>query len=155
MLLLGTKYDETAGPSTTVDCLWCGKQATTATARERSEWLMLAHLVPIFRMRTVFVRCDTCAKDMIAKCSMDEIARGNPMTLREFLVKRVSFVGKVCIVLGLLFCWAPFVGLILNVIGFLNRNAYGAVLKAMSYTGLILSLLSTALGIVGAVLSKH
>jgi hypothetical protein len=151
--LLGTKA-EVSGSDVTIDCLWCGRQGTNAQSHERTEWLTLFHFLPLFSFHTVFVRCDSCRKDMVAKCSLAELAQGNPLTLKHLLVKRVSFVGKVCIVLGLLLCWAPMVGLIPAIIGFVYGRRHEGWMKKMSLLGLILSLLSTLFGLAGLFFSK-
>ncbi len=139
--LLGTIAKEVPGPELTVDCLWCGQQ-TIAHSRKRTEWLMLFHILPLFPFRTVFVQCDSCHKDMIAKCSLEELAHSNPLTLKYLLAKRVSFVGKVCIALGLLFCWTPFCGLIPAIIGFVYGRKYGGKMKRIALAGLILNIFS-------------
>jgi hypothetical protein len=146
--LLGTKANEALGPDVTIDCFWCGRQGTNAHSRERTEWLTLFHLLPLFPFHTVFVRCDSCQQDMIAKCSLAELAQSNPLTLKKLLVKRVSFVGKVCIVLGLLLCWAPLVGLIPAIIGFIYGRQYGGWMKKWGRWGLILNLLSPLIAFV-------
>ncbi|MGA9777893.1 MAG: hypothetical protein WBS33_06440 [Verrucomicrobiia bacterium] len=115
---------------------------------------MLFHVLPLFPFRTVFVQCDFCHKDMAAKCSLEQLAQSNPMTLKQLLVKRVSFVGRVCIILGALLCWAPLVGLIPATVGFFYRRQYGNPLKKLSIVGLVLSSLSTLLGIAGLIVSK-
>jgi hypothetical protein len=91
---------------------------------------------------------------MIANCSFAEIARSNPTATSLRLVKNVSFVGKVCILLGALLCWAPMIGLIPAGIGFLYRKQYGRWMKALSWFALILSLLSTLFGLAALVISK-
>src|SRR6267142_6755606 len=123
-ILLGTKSKEVPGSDLTIDCLWCGKSGTNAHSRKRTEWLTLFHFLPLFPFHTVFVRCNSCQKDMVAKCSLEELTQSNPLTLRHLLFKRVSFVGKTCIVLGVLLCWAPLVGLIPATIGFCYRRNY-------------------------------
>jgi hypothetical protein len=139
--LLGTIAKEVPGSDLTVDCLWCGQQ-TNAHSRKRTEWLMLFHILPLFPFRTVFVQCDSCHKDMVAKCSLEELAESNPLILKHLLVKRVSFVGKACIVLGFLFCWTPLCGLIPAIIGYHYGKKYGGRMKRIAFWGLILNLLS-------------
>jgi len=146
--LLGTKANEVSGPDVAIDCLWCGKQGTNGHSRKRTEWLTLFHLLPLFPFHTVFVRCDFCQKDMLAKCSLEELAQSNPLALKNLLVKRVSFVGKVCIVLGLLLCWAPLVGLIPAIIGYIYGRKYGGGMKKWGRWGLILNLLSPLIALV-------
>jgi hypothetical protein len=150
---LGTIAKEVLGPELTVDCLWCGQQ-TNAHSRKRTEWLMLFHILPLFPFHTVYVQCDSCHKDMVAKCSMDELARSNPLTLKYLPAKRVSFVGKICIILGVLLCWAPLIGVIPATIGFFYRREYGSWMRKMGICGLILSSLSTLFGIAGLFVSK-
>ena len=79
---------------------------------------------------------------MIAKCSLEELSQSNPLTLKHLLVKRVSFVGKSCIVLGLLFCWTPLCGLIPAIIGYLYGRKYGGRMQKIAFWGLILNLVS-------------
>jgi hypothetical protein len=150
---LGTIAKEVPGPELTVDCLWC-EQQTNAHSRKRTEWLMLFHILPLFPFNTVFVRCDFCQKDMIAKCSLEELAQSNPLNLKHLLAKRVSFVGKTCIILGILLCWAPLIGVIPATIGFFYRREYGNWIRKMSICGLVLSSLSTLFGIAGLFVSK-
>jgi len=92
--------------------------------------------------------------DMIAKCSFEEVTRANPITLSHLLFKRVSFVGKLCIMLGVLLCWAPMIGVIPAVIGFCYRKQFGHALRVARIIGLILSLLTTAFGIVAICYSR-
>jgi hypothetical protein len=153
--LLGTKAKDTPGPDVTIDCLWCGRQGTTAHSRKRTEWLTLFHLLPLFPFHTVFVRCDSCQQDMIAKCSLEELTQSNPLTLKHLLVKRVSFVGKVCIVLGLLLCWAPPVGWIPAIIGFIYGRKYGCWMKKWGGCGLILNLFSPLIAMVVILVVQH
>jgi hypothetical protein len=150
---LGTIAKEVPGPELTVDCLWCGQQ-TNAHSRKRTEWLMLFHILPLFPIHTVFVRCDSCHKDIRAKCSLDELERSNPLTLKYLLAKCVSFIGKICIILGVLLCWAPLIGVIPATIGFFYHREYGNWMSKMSICGLVLSSLSTLLGIAGLFVSR-
>ncbi|MEI7533689.1 MAG: hypothetical protein WCK57_04915 [Verrucomicrobiae bacterium] len=150
---LGTIAKEVPGPKLTVDCLWCGQQ-TNAHSRKRTEWLMLFHIVPLFPFHTIFVQCDSCHEDMVAKCSLDELGRSNLPTLKYLLAKRVSFVGKVCIIIGVLLCWAPLIGVIPATIGFFYRREYGNWMRKMSICGLVVSSLSTLFGIAGLFFSK-
>ena len=76
------------------------------------------------------------------------------MTLKRLMVKRASLVGKVCIIMGVLFCWTPLAGLIIAGIGWFYRNDYGSWMKKMSFVGLILSVLLTLLGLVCFLVSK-
>ena len=92
---------------------------------------------------------------MIAKCSLGEVANSNLLTLKYLLVKRDSFVGKVCIALAVLLCWAPLIGLIPAVIGFLYRNEFQNWVRKMSLVVLIISILSTLAGIAGLLLSPE
>lgn len=140
--LLGTIGKEVPGPDLTIDCLWCGKQGVSAHSRKRTEWLMLFHILPLFPFHTVFVQCDSCHKDMVAKCSLEELAQSNPLTLKHLLVKSVSFVGRVCLVLGLLFCWTPWCGLIPAIVGFYYGQQYGGWMKKWGRRGLILNIFS-------------
>ncbi|GEM_PF-3338590 len=139
--LLGTIAKEVPGPGLEIDCLCCGRH-TSARSRKRTEWLMLFHILPLFPFHTVFVQCDFCHKDMVAKCSLEELVQSNPLTLKQLLVKRVSFVGRVCIVLGLLFCWTPLCGLIPAIIGFVYGRKHGGWMQKWGSRGLILNLLS-------------
>jgi len=139
--LLGTIAKDVAGSELTVDCLWC-EQQSTAHSRELTERLTLFHILPLFPLKTVFVRCDSCHKDMVAKCSLEELSQSNPLTLKYLLVKRVSFVGMVCIALGLLLCWAFYVGLIPAIIGYVYGRKYGGRMKRIALVGLILNILS-------------
>ncbi len=139
--LLGTIAKEIPGPELNVHCLWCGKDAH-AQSRRRTEWLMLFHIVPLFPLRTVFVRCGACQQEMLAKCSLEELDQINPLTSKYHLAKRVSFIGRSCILLGLLFCWAPLVGLLPAIVGFFCGRKYGGRMQKWGSIGLILNLLS-------------
>jgi len=141
--LLGSKGSEVPGPEVTVDCLWCGKTGM-AQSRKLTEWLTLFHLLPLIPFRTVFVRCDKCGKDMVAKCSLEELAQSNPLTLKHLLSRRVSLVGRVCIVLGVLLCWAPLVGVIPATIGFFYRRASGPWMRRLSIFGFVVSVFITS-----------
>lgn len=153
MLTLGAEVYTDPGPDVSVDCLWCGRQSVQAQTRRETGWLTLFHLVPFFRIRNVFVRCSACGKDMIAKCPLADLSSSNPVTLRHHLIKSQPFVGLVCIWLGVLLCWAPGIGLIPAVIGFFYRNEFGRPLRTLSAVGLLLSVLTTALGVAGLLLS--
>src|SRR4051794_39299146 len=141
---LGGKIHTNAGPVVAINCLWCGRQSVRAQSRLQTEWLTLFHLFPLLRMRNVFVRCSGCGKDMIAKCSFAEVATS--VTLQPHLAKPQSLVGRVCIVVGLLLCWAPGIGVIPAAIGFLFRKQFGSAMRTMSWIGLGLSLVITGLG---------
>lgn len=145
MLSLGAKVYNERGPEVAVDCLWCGRQSVKGQTRRETGWLTLVHLVPVFRIRNVFVRCSSCGKEMLAKCSLADLAHINPVTLQHHLSKSQPFVGRVCIWLGVLLCWAPMVGAIPAVIGFFYRNEFGRAMRTLSWIGLSVSLLTTAL----------
>lgn len=154
MLVLGSKVYVEAGPEVAADCLWCGHQSVRAKVRRETGWLTLFHFVPIFRLRNIFVRCSACGKDMIAKCSLADLVCSNPITLRHYLIKRQSFVGRVCILLGVLLCLAPMIGVLPAVIGFFYRKQFGCPMMALSWIALIISLISTALGLAALLLSR-
>ena len=150
---LGTKAKEVTGPDLKIECLWCGR-STTAHSRKCTERLTLFHILPLFPFSNVFVRCDSCHKDMIARCSLEELANRNPLTLKFLLVKRVSFIGKACIVLGFLLCWAFFLGLVPAIIGYIYGRKYGGKMKRIALIGLILNLLSPLIFITLAMLAQ-
>lgn len=152
-IALGSKVRMEAGPEVTINCLWCGQISAKAQTRRKTEWLALFHVLPIFRVRNVFVRCSACGKEMIARCSLAEMAHINPVTLQHHLTRSQSLVGRVCIVLGVLLFWAPLVGVIPASIGFFYRNQFGHGLRMLSWSGLILSLLITVFGLVGFLVS--
>ncbi len=154
MLGLGGKVYQDAGPEVVINCLWCGAMSVTAQTRRQTEWALLFYLIPIFRVRNVFVRCSACGRDMIAKCSLADVAQSNPVTLQHHLVKGESLVGRVCIVLGVLLCWAPMIGVIPAGIGFFYRKQFGRAMRTLSSIGLVVSLITTALGII-LVLMAH
>jgi hypothetical protein len=105
--------------------------------------MMLLHLVPLFRWRNVFVQCQSCRRDFIARCSIQGLQQANPLTLQHNLIKRVSFVAKACAVLGLLLCWAPLIGIIPATIALLmTRRRPGWVANA-SVVAFVLSALSS------------
>ena len=153
MIACGARVYNDAGPEMAVDCLWCGGLAVKARTRQQTEWLTLLHFIPLLRIRNVFVRCSACGKDMIAKCSLADVAQSSPATLQHHLIKCQSFVGRACILLGALLCWAPMIGLIPAGIGFFYRNQFGRAMRTLSTIGLILSLLTTALGITAMILA--
>ena len=70
--LLGTTAKDLRGPGLAVDCLWCGKQ-TNAHSWQRVEWLTLFHILPVIPFKTVFVKCTSCDKDMLAACTLEEL----------------------------------------------------------------------------------
>jgi hypothetical protein len=154
MIGWGCKVYSEAGPEVTVDCLWCGRQAVNAKTRRETELLTLFHLVPVFRHRNNYVRCSSCRREMIAKCAWGDVVSSSPATLQHHLVKSQSFVGRVCILLGVLLCWAPMVGAIPAVIGFFYRNQFGRAMKTLSRIGLIVSLLTTVLEVIMLLLSR-
>jgi hypothetical protein len=145
MLIFGAKVGNEAGPELDVDCLWCGGQSVKGQTRIETGWLNLFHLVPLLRIRNVFVRCSVCGKEMIAKCSPADLAQSNPVTLRQQLIKPQPFIGLVCIWLGVLLCWAPIIGVIPALIGFFYRNRFRGAMRILSWVGLSLSLIASAL----------
>jgi len=151
-LFLGTKHTDFPGPDIIVNCLWCEKQQVSAHTRKRVEWLTMFRFLPIFPFRTVFVQCDSCHQDMIANCSMEEVARSNPLTLKYHLVKHVSFIAKACIVLGLLLCWAVYIGLVPAIIGYVYGRKYGGSMKKYALWGLILNIFSLPIFVLLAML---
>ena len=140
-LFLGTKTSNISGPAVTVHCLWCERQ-TSVQSWKQTDWLLLFHLVPLFPVRTVFVQCDACHQEMIATCSLEDLARSNPLTLKYHLVERVSFVAKVCIALGWLLCWAFWLGLIPAIIGFVYGRKYGGTMRKLAWWGLMVNIVS-------------
>ena len=153
-LFLGTKTKVAAGSDVIINCPCCNRHGVGAHTCQQTEWLTLFHLIPFLKISTTFVRCVVCRQDMIAKCSLDDLQRADPMTLQRLMVRRTSLVGKVCIMMGVLFCWTPVAGLILAGIGWFYRNDYGSWMKKMSFVGLILSVLLTLLGLVCFLVSK-
>jgi hypothetical protein len=151
---LGTKVNKISGPELTVQCLWC-EQQTHAHSWRQTEWLTIFHFLPLFPFRTVFVQCDSCQKEMIATCSLEELGRSNPLTLKYHLVKRVSFVGKVCIALGWLLCWAFLIGLIPAIIGYVYGRKYGGTMKKIAFWGLIANIFSPVIFVFGLWLISH
>lgn len=154
MIGWGARVFNETGPEVSVDCLWCSRQAVRAETRRETGFVTLFYIVPVFPVRNVFVRCTACRKEMIARCSWADIARSSPVTLQHHLIKSQSFVGLVCILLGLLLCWAPMIGLIPAVIGFVYRSQFGSGMKRLSKIGLICSLLTTVIGVAAMLLSR-
>lgn len=151
--LLGIIAKEIPGPALIADCLWCGQRAH-AQSRKRIEWLMLFHLIPLFPFQTVFVRCDSCHQDMVARCSLEDLSSSNPATLKYLLLKKVSLIAKTCIALGLLLFWAFWTGLIPAIIGFIYGRQYGGRMKKWSTIGLILNIFSPVIFVIGYAIIK-
>lgn len=137
-----------------ITCPWCGRTGT-GISYEQTDWLRLLHLVPLFRWRNVFVRCFTCKKELVARCSLAELQQFNPLTRQHYLVKRVSFVAQTCAILGLGLCWAPLVGIIPATIAFImTRRSPGWAAK-VSVVALALSALTTAVALAVLILDPH
>jgi hypothetical protein len=149
------RVETVVGPEVNVlQCLWCGQRPVRAQTRQETGWLKFLYLIPLLRIRNVYVRCGACRKDMTAKCAFAALSSMSPVTLQHCLVKSRSFVGASCIVLGALLYWAPLIGIIPAIIGFCYRKQFGRAMRVTSTAGLILSLLTTGLGIAAMFLAQ-
>jgi hypothetical protein len=108
------------GPPTTADCPSCGASGATATPRLFDETLLLAGLIPVYRQRTLFVRCEACrrsststAKGLDAFVDMDAGERS--ASLRAY----ASGVGRFLVVAALALFWFPFLAPLLALAGLL------------------------------------
>jgi hypothetical protein len=150
------KIHEEVGPELTVlQCLWCGARSVKAQSRLRTDWLTLLHLIPLFRIRNVYVRCSACNRNMIAKCAFGDLDGMSSVTLHHHLVKSQSFVGLTCIVLGVLLCWAPMIGIIPACIGFCYRKQFSSALRVTSAISLAISVLVSLVLVAAMLLSQR
>ncbi len=147
MLGYGFRSEVSQRVPLTITCQWCGCTGP-ALAWSQTDWVLLLHLIPIFRWRNVFVECQTCKRDFLARCSVRELQQANPLTLQHYLVKRVSFVGKVCALLGLFLCWAPLIGIIPATIALLTTRRHPSWVAKVSVVAFILSVLFSLLFLV-------
>ena len=150
-IILGGKSQDSEHLPITINCPWCNQRGITASAWERTEWLTLFHIIPVMRFRTVFVRCQSCKKELIARCSFKELVNRNPNSLQLLLAKRVPLITTVCAIIGLLLCWAPILGLIPALVAFLSSRRQSGWVSKASIIGLILSSCSTLLGFLALV----
>lgn len=153
---LSGKVRQVNGPEVNVLlCLYCGRRSVRAQTREETEWLKLAYVIPILRIRNVYARCNACQQEMLVHGALADVASLSPVTLQHHLAKSRSFVGRVCIILGVALGWAPFIGIIPAAIGICYRKQFGTAMRVASVIGLVLSLLTTAAGTIAFLASRQ
>jgi hypothetical protein len=142
-LSFGASIKEIPGPDLTIDCLWCGKNRIVGHTRERTEWLKLFHLIPVFRLRTVFLQCNECGQDMIAKTSLNDLPTCNLLTLKYQLVRPSFLAEKLFLLLGIVLCWFPVVGFPFAAVGYFYGRKLKGKYHVAALIALVVALLST------------
>jgi hypothetical protein len=126
------------GPDVEIDCPACGRHAY-ATTFEQTE-RMAIYFIPLPAQRETFVVCGACRTELVSTLPISQMTGISSYELSKAIGHRVSMVGTLGAVCGVLFCWVPLFGLIMAVTGYALSYRAGGWRKALSLLGIPLSL---------------
>ena len=110
----------------TIDCPACGARAVAGTPRESVDWVKLAYLIPLLKIRATRIECERCHAQITCTAPIGRVAGADAATVARFLRYHPTRAAKILSVLGLLTCLIPVVGLVvIGIATFLGRGTQG------------------------------
>lgn len=120
MAFVGHRRETIDGPPVEIDCPACGAGGVTGTPRQYDETLLALGLIPIYRQRLVFIRCDACGRSSTSAASdLDAFTRLDPAARSASLRAYASGVGRFFVIAALVLFWFPFIAPPLALVGML------------------------------------
>ena len=134
------------GPSVSISCPVCKATPVPAQSYQQVDRMMALRFIPLFSWKTTYVKCSACKKKLNTKLHIEDLRR---CTLEEVsptlkLAGYTGIAGVTLLILTLLLCWLPVVGLLFGIAAVLgNRNK--GLARTLSWIGASLGLISTVL----------
>jgi hypothetical protein len=113
---------------------------------------MLLYFVPLGTVRNTYVACDDCGLKLRTQLGLEDLERMHGLQIDEFLSYSPSFVFKFLAITALLLCLAPILGTIVAIIAVSGTYHFKGWPKKFSITALLISLVPTAIAVVGLLL---
>jgi hypothetical protein len=130
------------------DCPYCTIRVNAKRAYEKLERL---NGIPF---RTRWLECPACGKLSLSKVSFDELT-AVPVNRRDvYVVRYTSLISRTVVLLGILFCWAPFLGVFIATWAFVLQRRIPGIKRILTRIAFVIALAITIVGIV-AVLSDR
>jgi hypothetical protein len=109
LVWIAAKRIVSEGPPVIIDCPACHASGATAVPRLYEEPLLLLHLVPLFTLRSAFVKCGVCHQSLsIATRDLSSLRSLSPKEISRLLRPYVSGVGRFLVLSALFLFWFPF-----------------------------------------------
>src|SRR3954470_18721163 len=112
MITLHTQISPTTGTAGTMDCPACGSRAVAAIPRESVDWVKLAFLVPLLKIRATRVECGNCHEQIACVAPLNRVAGADAATIAPFLRYKPTRAATIMSIAALLTCLVPVVGLV-------------------------------------------
>jgi hypothetical protein len=110
---------------------------------------MLLYFFPLGTVTNTYVACDDCGIKLQTQLRLEDLERLHDLQIDEFLSYSPSFVFRFLAITALLLCWAPILGTIVAIIALIGTYHFKGWPKNFSFTALLISLVPTAITIVG------
>jgi len=122
-----------------IRCPLCGRDGVTASVREETEEVQLLEAIPLFGVHHAFLKCNACGGRLESKVPVAQLCGCTPEQLRTVVVPRVGIGGLLVLLIGLLLCWVPLIGLLLTGLAVLWNRRYRRWTYPASWTVFLLS----------------
>jgi hypothetical protein len=135
MLTFHTQIAATAGAPVIIDCPACGAHGVQAIPLESVDWVKLAYVIPISKIRSTWVECIQCHAQIRCTVPLDQVSGADPRVLAPFLRYHPTGAAKAMSIIGLLTCLIPILGLVVvGIASFMARGTKGwpAMLNVLS-----------------------
>jgi hypothetical protein len=113
MITLHKQLSPNTAASVIIDCPCCGAKGVAATPRESVDWVKLAYLVPLLKLRATQVECSRCHAQISCTEPLERLAAADSQTIASFLRYHPTRLARALSILGLLTCLIPFLGLLM------------------------------------------
>lgn len=142
-IIYGSTREEQQGPMVEITCPKCG-QSYEASSIEITEWVKLFIVIPILRLCNTYLTCTHCRKCYHVKLRLDELAYADREDLDAMLAEsRTSFMASFFVILTLVLCILPFVGLLPALVSLIITWKTGGWQKIITWIALAVSLVAT------------
>ncbi len=137
-----------------IHCPLCKRDGVTASVREETEEIQLLEAIPLFGVRHAFLKCDACGGRLESKIPVARLYECTPEQLKSVIVPRIGVGSVLVLLMGLLLCWVPLIGLLLTGLAVVWNRRYRRWTYPASWAVLSLSVVVHAAIVVLATLGQ-
>lgn len=126
------------------DCPKCQSTAVRGTAYNLRETIRVSERVPIWGWSSHWVRCSHCHAELHADCDPSDFKGASAATVTDRVHAYFSFPKRFLAVAGLMFGWAPLVGLLVAIAAMAANIRTAGWPRVVSIVGLVLTTIYNA-----------
>ena len=158
MIHVVTRTTTVEGPRLKLNCPNCEARGIAAGSADVTAKEFLFGVIPVTTNHWATITCGACQRSFRLRNPTSELAAMTPEQLSELAASRgMAYTGnliKFCILISVVLGIFPFVGLIFALIGLIGTHNRRTKWRIAAWVGLIISLLSSGLGLAAILMQK-